>query len=303
MATIVGANSLAAEVVVTQPTFKIRVNEEIEYEFDQQKFEESASPSRSRKVSSSRNTRGVSGLKIKDPLAAAAPMPHDVPATSKEVEAVDPDSSSAMKITDEGTLILSKRTRQRRRQRLARQLVKDSESMDGIRYNEDLKSRQRREQQRRTTNPSSKAETNEWVRVKKTHSTLEERIKKRHTLLAHARVLLRKAEEMQKEETAKSALKSKVDEVTVRSYSDPYPVSPVPAPLTEPGNSVDLTKSRVPLKGRLGPLPEDRGKAPVKERLGPLKGPQITIQTGGRTNPPKKDNKGKVPIIDHWITC
>ena len=35
LATTVGANGLAGEAVVTQPAFKIRVNEEIEYEFDQ----------------------------------------------------------------------------------------------------------------------------------------------------------------------------------------------------------------------------------------------------------------------------
>ena len=35
LATTVGANSLAAEVVVPQPTIKIPVAEEVEYEFDQ----------------------------------------------------------------------------------------------------------------------------------------------------------------------------------------------------------------------------------------------------------------------------
>ena len=128
LATTVGANGLAAEAVVTQPAFKIRVNEEIEYEFDQQKFEEylsssssrSASPNRRRKASSSRNVRGTSGSKIRDPLAVTALTPHDASTTSNMVEAVDPDLPSAVKVTAEGAPTLSKRARQRRRQRLAR---------------------------------------------------------------------------------------------------------------------------------------------------------------------------------------
>ena len=86
------------------------------------------------------------------------------------------------------------------------------------------------------------------IRVRKTRSTLEERIKKHRALLAHARVLLQKAEEMQKEETvkkpprhkqvwvpkAKPAPKTKVDGVAVQPSSDQDTVSPVPAPPTEP---------------------------------------------------------------------
>ncbi|ONK76538.1 uncharacterized protein A4U43_C03F29310 [Asparagus officinalis] len=158
LATTVGANSLAAEAVVTQPAFKIRVNEEIEYEFDQQKFEEYLSSSSFRSASPNRRRK----LKSRDLLAAATPTHRDIPTASNKVEAADPDLPSTMKITAEGAPTLSKRARQRWRQRLARQLAKASESMDGIRYTEDLKSRQRREQQRRATNTSSKTETNEW---------------------------------------------------------------------------------------------------------------------------------------------
>ncbi|XP_020262255.1 uncharacterized protein LOC109838206 [Asparagus officinalis] len=59
-----------------------------------------------------------------------------------------------------------------------------------------------------------------------------------------------------------------------------------PAPPVKPYSNVDLSKFRIPLKDRLGPLPEDRGKATVKELLGPLNDSRATIQTGGHKQPP-----------------
>ena len=94
LATTVGANGIATDAVVTQPAFKIRVNEEIEYEFDRQKFEEylsssssrSASPSRRRKASSSRVVRGTLGSKTQEPLTIAALAPRDrVPTVHRHV--------------------------------------------------------------------------------------------------------------------------------------------------------------------------------------------------------------------------
>ncbi|XP_020249983.1 protein FAR1-RELATED SEQUENCE 5-like [Asparagus officinalis] len=47
-----GGNNLVAKAVVSQPTIKILVDEEVEYEFDQQKFEEHVSSSSSSRSSS-----------------------------------------------------------------------------------------------------------------------------------------------------------------------------------------------------------------------------------------------------------
>ena len=64
LATTVGATDLAAEIVASQPRILIPVEEEVEYEFDQQKFEEylssssgSTSPLKSKKFSSRRKVR------------------------------------------------------------------------------------------------------------------------------------------------------------------------------------------------------------------------------------------------------
>ena len=64
LATTVGAADLAAEIGASQPRISIPVVEEVEYEFDQQNFEEylssssgSTSPRKSKKFSSRRKTR------------------------------------------------------------------------------------------------------------------------------------------------------------------------------------------------------------------------------------------------------
>ena len=64
LATTVGAADLAAEIGASQPRISIPVVEEVEYEFDQQKFEEylssssgSTSPRKSKKLSSRRKNR------------------------------------------------------------------------------------------------------------------------------------------------------------------------------------------------------------------------------------------------------
>ena len=319
LATTVGANGIATDAVVTQPALKIRVNEEVEYEFDQQKYEEylsssssrSASPSRRKKASSSRVVRGTFGSKTQDPLAIAALAPRGDSALPNVVKIADL-GSSPKKVATEGAPAISKRALQRRRQRLARQMAKALEPMDGVRYSEDLKARQRQEQQRYITSPSSQAGTNKWVRVTRNRSTLEERIRKRRALLAHARALLKKAEEMQKEEAVKTppklkqtwvlkanpTPKTKVKEVAAQPSPRPNPVPLTPAPPVGSGMNTDPSTSKVPVKGRLGPLPGNRGKVPIKERLGPLKGHQVSNQTGGRINPPTKDEKGKAPITD-----
>ena len=317
LATTVGANDLAPEIVVTQPAFKIRVNEEVEYEFDQKKFEEylsssssrSASPNRRKKTSASKNVRGTSNSKNQEPSAAFAPR--NVPMLLSVVKTANPALPSTSKAMDDATPILSKRALQRRRQRLAQQLAKARESKDGVRYAEDLKSRQRQEQ-RQAINLPSKTEASEWIRVKRNRSTLEERIKKRRALLAHARLLLKKAEEMQQETAVKApttskrvwvpkskpTLPAKKGETIAQNSSKSGHVSTIPAPSTAPSKKGDHSRSQVPLTGHLGPLPANRGRVPVKERLGPLKGPQVSNQTGGRFNPPNKENKGKAPITD-----
>ena len=64
LATTVGATDLAAEIITSQPRISIPVEEEVEYEFDQAKFEEylssssgSTSPRKSKKFSSKRKAR------------------------------------------------------------------------------------------------------------------------------------------------------------------------------------------------------------------------------------------------------
>ncbi|XP_020266328.1 uncharacterized protein LOC109841800 [Asparagus officinalis] len=75
------------------------------------------------------------------------------------VKTANPALPSTSKAMDDATPILSKRALQRRRQCLAQQLAKARESKDGVRYAEDLKSRQRQEQ-RQAINLPSKTEAN-----------------------------------------------------------------------------------------------------------------------------------------------
>ena len=132
LATTVRANSFAAEAVVPQPMIKIPVFEEVEYEFDQQKFEEyvsssssrSASPCRCRKASSSRKIRWSSDLKTQeDDLSAVAvvvTLRNDPPASKETRSNVRDNSSKVKELPVESAPVLTKRARQRRRQPLAR---------------------------------------------------------------------------------------------------------------------------------------------------------------------------------------
>ena len=125
LAITVGANSFAAEAFVPQPTIKIPVLEEVEYEFDQQKFEEyvsssssrSASPGKCRSASSSRKICWSSDLKIQedDLSAAVAVAPCNDPPAFNEAKFADLNSFTIKESTAEGAPTLSKRARQRKR--------------------------------------------------------------------------------------------------------------------------------------------------------------------------------------------
>ena len=165
LATTVGANGLAAETVTSQPRIPIPVEEEVEYEFDQAKFEEyvsssgSTSPRKSKKFSSRRKVRWYE--EVQNANEALTPIDAkvasgEVPPTSNQVNPTPADAS-----TVEGVVTLSKRARQRRRQRLARQLTKAMESTDGVRYHADLKSRRGKQPQPPMNGDSSKPPTNE----------------------------------------------------------------------------------------------------------------------------------------------
>ena len=188
LATTVGANSFTAGAVVSQPRICIPVEEVVEYEFDQLKFEEYLSSSSSRS-SASRKRR-----KINAPVVAVAEPYNALPA-SNESGSADLNSSSIKELSTEGAPILSKRTRQRQRQRCARQLARALESIDGIRYEADLKIRQRQAPQQRTDVLPSKPIANEWIQIKRIRSTLEERIQK-HRALARTQILVQKAQKM-----------------------------------------------------------------------------------------------------------
>nr|ABB55329.1 hypothetical protein 12.t00047 [Asparagus officinalis] len=217
LATTVGANSLAAEVVVPQLTIKIPVAEEVEYEFDQQKFEEyvsssssrSASPCRCRNVSSSQKIRRSPDLKNQEinlPIVNATVVRYNGPPTSNETRSADLNSFANKESTTEGALTLSKRARQRQRQHLARQFAKALDQMDGLHYQADLELRKRQVANlspRPASESSSRSPINEWVRVQRTRSTLEERTQKRRALSAQARAQVQEARRRLQKEVAK----------------------------------------------------------------------------------------------------
>ena len=87
------------EIIVSQPRIRILVDEEVEYEFDQQKFEEYLSSS------SSRSSAPRKRRKVKAPIAAALSL-CNAPLTSNEVGSIDLNSSSIKKLSTEGVLIL-----------------------------------------------------------------------------------------------------------------------------------------------------------------------------------------------------
>ena len=120
LATTVGAADLAAEIVTSQPRIPIPVEEEVEYEFDQAKFEEylssssgSTSPRKSKKFSSRRKVRWYEEVQNANDVLTptnAKVASGEVPPTSNEVKPILADASTIL-----GVVTLSKRARQRRR--------------------------------------------------------------------------------------------------------------------------------------------------------------------------------------------
>nr|ABD63110.1 hypothetical protein 18.t00006 [Asparagus officinalis] len=196
LATTVGANGLAAETVVSQP-IKILVESTVEYEFDQAKFEEylssssskSSSPHKCRKISSSKNVFKFStpsnAIDEDSRLIVAEDFTRNTSARN--------DSYLVKESSNQSPPALTKRARQRQRQRHARQIAKALEQTDEVRYHADLESRRHRVvqlSQQPITHISAKLTTDEWIFVKRARSTLKERIQKRRANAALARTLL-----------------------------------------------------------------------------------------------------------------
>ena len=125
LATTVGATDLAAEIGTSQPRISIPVVEEVEYEFDQQKFEGylssssgSTSPRKSKKLSSRRKTRWFEDVENTNEDLT----PLDAKAASGEIPPIPNQVGSALANPSAagGVVTLSKRARQRQRQRLAK---------------------------------------------------------------------------------------------------------------------------------------------------------------------------------------
>ncbi|ONK73240.1 uncharacterized protein A4U43_C04F28830 [Asparagus officinalis] len=295
LATTMGATDLAAEIVASQPRISIPVEEEVEYEFDQQKFKDylssssgSTSPLKSKKLSSRRKVRWYEEVQNANedltPIDAKVAL-GEVPPTSNQVKAVLANSSAA-----EGVVTLSKRARQRRHQRLARQFAKAMESTDGIRYNADLKNRRGKQPQQPMNASSSKPPTNEWIRVKQNRSTLEERIRKRRALLAQARAQVQEARKrLQKEVAKKSPLIRQVwrpkSKAVIQAKEKSLQPSAQVIPVATPGDPAESSRREKSVLERLGLLPDEGCKAPVQERLGPIKKPRTTQHAESRRHP------------------
>ena len=300
LATTVGATDLTAEIGASQPRISIPVVEEVEYEFDQQKYEEYVSSSGStsspkskkfQKFSSRRKVRWCEEVEAtNDDLT-----PFDAEVASGEVLPASKQVKSAV----EGVVILSKRARQRQRQRLAKQFAKAMESVDGVRYHADLKNKRGKQPQQQMKDGSSKPSTMEWVRVKRDRSTLEERIRKRRALSAQARAKAEEArrklqrEVAEKQPSTRKVWKPKSGVVQTKEQNPQPPKVQHPAnqskrpviSATAPGNPAGPSQERKSVLERLGPIPKERGKAPVQERLGPMKKSQTISHAGGRRNP------------------
>ena len=128
LATTVGANSFAAKAVVPQPTIKIPVFEEVEYEFDQQKFEEYISSSSSRSSSCKRRKTTAVKNMTSDPKTKADDLNpkavEDSSPASKETRSNVRDNSSKVKeLPVESAPVLTKKAHQRRRQHLTCQFA------------------------------------------------------------------------------------------------------------------------------------------------------------------------------------
>ena len=122
LATTVGAADLAAEIGASQPRIQIPVVEEVEYEFDQTKFEEylssssrSTSPRKSKKskFSSRRKTRWYEDVENTNEDLA----PFDAKVASGEIPPIPNQVGSALANPSAagGVMTLSKRARQRQR--------------------------------------------------------------------------------------------------------------------------------------------------------------------------------------------
>ena len=112
LATTVGADDLANEIDASQPRIAIPVVEEVEYEFDQAKFEEyvsssgSISPRKSKKFSSGRKVRWFEAARKPNEAlnpADAKVASDEVPPTSNQVNPTPANAS-----TVQGVVTLSK---------------------------------------------------------------------------------------------------------------------------------------------------------------------------------------------------
>ena len=284
LATTVGAADLAVEIGASQPRISIPVVEEVEYEFDQTSFEEylsstgSTSPRKSKKSKFSfrRKVRWYEEVEATNEDLA----PFDAKVASGEIPPVSNQVRSALANSSatEGVVTLSKRARQRQRQRLAKRFAKAMESVDGIRYNVDLKNKRGKQPQQSMNGGSSKPPTMEWVRVKRNRSTLEERIRKRRALSAQARAQAEEARRKLQKEVAKKPPptrkvwrpKSEAAVQTKKQQLRPSKVQPSAnqsrPPMistTTPGDPAGPSQKRKSVLERLGPLPEERSKTPI----------------------------------------
>nr|ABB55283.1 hypothetical protein 10.t00026 [Asparagus officinalis]ABB55285.1 hypothetical protein 10.t00028 [Asparagus officinalis] len=296
LATTVGATDLAAEIGASQPRIQIPVVEEVEYEFDQTKFEEYlSSSSRSTSPRKSKKSKFSSNKKVRwyeeveatnDDLISidAKVASGEAPPTSNQIKLV-PTNSSITK----GAVTLSKRARQRQRQRLAKQIAKAMESTDGVRYNADLKNKRGKQPQQQMNGAPSKSPMMEWVRVKRNRSTLEERIRKRRALSAQARVQAEEARRKLQKEVAKkppptrkvwrpkseAAVQTKKQQLQPPTKIQP-PANPAKSPripIATPGDHAESSRRREPVLERFGPIADERSKAPIQECLGSLRKP------------------------------
>ncbi|ONK62402.1 uncharacterized protein A4U43_C07F3500 [Asparagus officinalis] len=207
LATTVGANGLTVETVVSQPIIKIPVESMVEYEFDQTKFEEYLSSSSSRS-SLSRKYKMISQLK-KTYMPKKAQNEDSRLIVAEDFTrntSAHNDSYLVKESSNQSPPALTKRARQRQRQRRTRQIAKALEQTDGVRYHADLESRRHRVvqlSQRPIIHVSAKLTMEEWTIVKRTRSTLKERIQKRRANAAHAHPLSQQRRERKKETVAK----------------------------------------------------------------------------------------------------
>ena len=121
------------------------------------------------------------------------------PASRKVGSDICDNSPKVKELPVEDALLLTEKARQRRCQHLARQFAKALDQVDGLCYQADLEFRKRQVAKpppQQASESSSQPSINKWVRVKRTRSTLKERIQKHHVLLAHVWILMLKEQEL-----------------------------------------------------------------------------------------------------------